>query len=85
MGIDFLAQSMVPMMGYMVVLIFITFAIVIGAIVFWFWMLVDALKKKHFEDKLVWVLVLIFLNIVGALLYYIIVYKEKRRSWLNKK
>jgi predicted PurR-regulated permease PerM len=40
---------------------------------FWVWMLVDCLSRKRFEDKLVWVIVLLFLNVVGAVLYYILV------------
>jgi cytochrome bd-type quinol oxidase subunit 2 len=46
---------------------------------FWIWMLVDALMRKKFEDKLVWVLVIIFLHIIGALLYYFLVYSKKKR------
>ena len=43
------------------------------AVVFWFWMLVDCLKRKKFEDKLVWIIVLLLLNILGAILYYLLV------------
>jgi len=43
------------------------------AIFFWIWMLVDCLSRKKFEDKLVWVIVLLFLNFIGAILYYILV------------
>jgi len=50
----------------------------IFGVVFWVWMLVDCLSKKRFEDKLVWVIVLIFLNIFGAILYYFIVKNKKR-------
>ena len=46
--------------------------------IFWIWMLVDALMRKKFEDKLVWILVIIFLHFIGALLYYFLVYKKKR-------
>jgi O-antigen/teichoic acid export membrane protein len=42
-------------------------------IFFWVWMLVDCLSRKKFEDKLVWVIVLLFLNFIGAILYYILV------------
>ena len=50
----------------------------IFGVVFWVRMLVDCLSKKRFEDKLVWVIVLIFLNIFGAILYYFIVKNKKR-------
>ncbi|MEM5799685.1 MAG: PLDc N-terminal domain-containing protein [Candidatus Aenigmatarchaeota archaeon] len=51
--------------------------LLIFAVVFWFWMLVDCLSRKRFDDKLVWVIVLIFLNLLGALLYYFIVKRKK--------
>jgi hypothetical protein len=38
---------------------------------FWIWMLVDCLKSER-EDKLVWTLVLLFGNIIGAILYFLI-------------
>lgn len=43
---------------------------------FWLWMLIDALMRQRFQEKLVWVLVLIFLNILGAILYYFIEYRR---------
>lgn len=45
---------------------------------FWIWMLVDCLQNQSFEgnDKLIWVIVLIFLNVVGAVLYYLLVKKK---------
>ncbi|MEM5836637.1 MAG: PLDc N-terminal domain-containing protein [Candidatus Aenigmatarchaeota archaeon] len=45
----------------------------IFALIFWLWMLIDCLSRKKFEDKLVWVIVLLFLNIIGAILYYFLV------------
>jgi prolipoprotein diacylglyceryltransferase len=47
------------------------------ALIFWIWMLVDCLTRKKFEDKLVWVLVLILLNVLGAILYYFLVKRKK--------
>ena len=43
--------------------------------VFWLWMLVDCLKRNFKNDieKVVWVLVLIFLHLLGALIYYFVV------------
>ncbi|HSU73255.1 MAG TPA: PLDc N-terminal domain-containing protein [Candidatus Binatia bacterium] len=45
------------------------------ALVFWIWMLVDAVVRPFTSDleKVVWILVIIFLNILGALLYYVAV------------
>ena len=49
------------------------------AVVFWIWMLIDCLQRKKFEDKLVWILVLIFLNILGAIFYYFLVKSKERK------
>lgn len=46
--------------------------VAILAFVFWVWMLVDAITRTFTSDleKVVWILVIIFLNILGALIYY---------------
>ena len=42
--------------------------------IFWIWMLVECLSKEPSEgnDKLIWVLVIFFGSIFGAILYYFI-------------
>lgn len=47
---------------------------------FWLWMLIDA-AKRDFDDKAVWIVLLIFLNGIGAILYYFII---KRRNVTRK-
>ena len=44
-------------------------------LVFWLWMLVDCLKRdfKRDTDKIVWIIVLIFLHLLGAIVYYFVV------------
>jgi len=56
------------------------FAIGILAFIFWIFMLVDALKRKFKTDgeKIAWVLVVIFLQILGAIIYYFVVKRESR-------
>jgi hypothetical protein len=51
------------------------------AFAFWIWMLVDCLKFESSEgnDKLVWVLVIVLTNWVGALIYYFVRRGERRR------
>ena len=49
--------------------------------VFWLWMLVDCLSDQK-EDKLVWFLVIFFLNLVGAVLYYFLARKKRKGSVL---
>jgi len=46
--------------------------IAILAFVFWVWMLVDAIMRTFKSDveKVIWILVIIFLNLLGAIIYY---------------
>jgi Phospholipase_D-nuclease N-terminal len=56
--------------------IFALFAIIIGLLifVFWIWMLIDAIQNKGLSDgeKICWVLAIVFLHIIGSILYYFI-------------
>jgi hypothetical protein len=49
------------------------FGLVIAVLltVFWIWMIVDCIKNTRLSDteKVVWVLVIIFLHFLGALIY----------------
>jgi hypothetical protein len=52
------------------------FFIILGIVasIFWIWMLVDCLQNTRLQpvEKLVWVLVIFFLHIVGALIYFFV-------------
>jgi hypothetical protein len=70
--------------GVLLVILFILIMVILGilAFVFWILMLVDCIKRKFKEDseKIVWVLVIIFTQIIGALIYYFVIKtKDKRR------
>ncbi len=62
-------------------LLFGAFMIIIMffGLAFWLWMLIDVMKRKS-GDKLSWVLVIVFLNVLGAVLYYFMVYRAFRRK-----
>jgi cytochrome bd-type quinol oxidase subunit 2 len=52
--------------------------------VFWIIMLVDSATRKFKEDseKIVWVIVIVFTGIIGALIYYFVVYiKNNSLKW----
>ena len=50
------------------------FPFVLLLFVFWIWMLIDCIKSKLKEtDKLIWVLIIILANFLGALLYLLFV------------
>ncbi len=47
--------------------------VIIVASIFWLWMLVDCLMSTlPSTEKVVWILVIVFLHVVGALLYFFI-------------
>lgn len=50
--------------------------VALGLTLFWGWMLVDCLANQS-EDKLVWFLVIFFLNLLGAFLYYLLARKKR--------
>ena len=49
-------------------------AISIACFAFWVWMLVHAITNKALADgeKIVWVLVIVFLPLLGSILYFFI-------------
>ena len=55
----------------------------LAALVFWVWLLIDCLTKEPSEgnDKLIWVLVLVFANWIGALIYYFVRRPERIRQY----
>lgn len=50
------------------------FGIGIIGTIFWIWMLIDCATKEPSEgnDKLIWILVIIFTHLLGALIYFLI-------------
>jgi hypothetical protein len=41
---------------------------------FWIWMLIDCLMNPRLQgtEKLVWVLVILFLHVLGAIIYFVV-------------
>ncbi len=56
--------------------------IILIASIFWVWMLVDCATKEPDQgnDKVVWILVILFTHWVGALLYFLIRRPERIRD-----
>jgi hypothetical protein len=52
----------------------IIFAIGLAACIFWIWMLIHAITNNGLSgtEKVVWVLVIIFLHFLGALIYFFV-------------
>lgn len=70
-----------------VMLFFFAFAgcISLVATVFWVWMLIDCAVKEPSEgnDKIIWILIIIFTHWIGALIY-LIVRRPKRIAELGR-
>jgi hypothetical protein len=56
--------------------------LVIAAFVVWIWALVDAIQNPALDNtmRIVWVLVIIFTYIIGAIIYLVIARSTTRRS-----
>jgi nitrate reductase gamma subunit len=52
----------------------IVLCVVIAIFAFWIWMIVDCATKEPSEgnDKLVWIVIILFAQIIGALIYYFV-------------
>ena len=62
--------GIVPAFGGLM-LVFIIVGIL--ASIFWLWMLIDAIVNEPAgTEKVVWVLVILFLHLLGALIYFIV-------------
>lgn len=63
-------------LGSVLGLLFFLFFIVVGAggTIFWVWMLIDCATKEPSEgsDKIVWLLVILFTHLIGALIYFFV-------------
>ncbi len=61
-----------------IIVIFIGFLIPIAAFVLIIWALVDILKSEFTgSNKIIWVLVVLFLPLIGSILYFVIGKKQK--------
>jgi len=82
-----ISALMLFVVAFILPLLFFGFFLLVGVActVFWIWMLVDCLKHEP-TDKgdnvmLIWVLLLIFTHVIGALLYYLIRRPERKRLY----
>lgn len=65
-----------------ILFILIIVALTVFIFVFWILMLVDCVKRKFKEgsDKIVWVIVIIFTQIIGAIIYYFVVKAKDKKK-----
>ena len=70
--------------GIIILIVFFGLALAALAIflfIFWILMIVDCATRKFKDDieKVVWILLLIFLQVLGAIIYYFVVKRYNKR------
>ncbi|OGG14834.1 hypothetical protein A2773_07070 [Candidatus Gottesmanbacteria bacterium RIFCSPHIGHO2_01_FULL_39_10] len=62
--------------------IFFVSLIVFAPTIFWILMLIDAIKRDYTDknDKILWVLVIIFASFIGALIYYFMIKAKAKKG-----
>ena len=72
---------MAALLGLMMLLFFLTLAV--AATAFWVWAIVDCATKEPSEgnDKIIWILVIVFIHLLGAILYVLIRRPERIRKY----
>jgi 4-amino-4-deoxy-L-arabinose transferase-like glycosyltransferase len=59
---------------FMGIIWLVFFALGILGVIFWIFMLIDAVKKKYKNenDKIIWILVIVLVGVLGAIIYYFV-------------
>ena len=73
-------------LGGLILLMLIFMAVFVFLFIFWILMIIDCVKRdfKGENDKVVWILVLVFLGFLGAVIYYFVV-KVNDKKIMKKK
>jgi len=60
--------------GLPFLMFFLFFGVGIIGTLFWIWMLIDCATKEPSSgnDKLIWILIIIFTHLLGALIYFLV-------------
>jgi hypothetical protein len=75
------------MIGTSEIFLFLFVPVFVFVIVFWLWMLIDCLKRQDDmfkfggnNAKLIWILVIIFTGLIGAVIYYFLIKRTDSRQ-----
>ncbi len=54
------------------------FLLIISTQAFWIWMIVDCVQRdfKKKDEKIIWLLIIILVQVVGASVYYFVIKRE---------
>ena len=67
---------------------FLIVCIVLAGVIFWIWMFIDCLGRQDAsfrDDKAVWIIILLFTSIIGAILYFFFVRRKLQSGEAVKK
>ena len=73
-----------PLVVLLPFLIFIPLMLLaLALMVFWVWMLVDCATKEPSagNEKIIWILVIIFTHWIGALIYFLVRRRQRKREF----
>jgi Phospholipase_D-nuclease N-terminal len=61
-------------------LLLMVFPLGLALLAFWIWMLIEAIQNKGLTDseRIVWVLVIVFLHLLGAFIYLLAGYSKRK-------
>jgi len=84
MDLGILLGTTVAYVSFVSLLSIIALVLNIGLGLFWLVMLIDVIRREETDfpnqskdEKLVWILVITMANIVGAIVYYFVVYRKE--------
>lgn len=74
-------MSLVALVPFALLLLFVAFIVV--AFIFWIWILIDCATNEPSQgnDKVIWILVLIFTHWIGAMIYLLVRRPERIRLY----
>ena len=78
-----LGNQMKGLLGLGIGIFIVGFAIIIWMTVFWLMMLIHA-AKYDVKDKVVWILLIVFTGIIGAIIYYFMVKRDFNKQQLSQ-
>jgi hypothetical protein len=70
-------------MSFALLFIFFILVFVVGGSVLWIWMIIDCAMNEPAEgnEKIVWILVIVFAHVLGALIYLLVRRPERIRQY----
>ena len=70
---------MFAIIGFLFLLFFVL-PIILAMLAFWIWMLISAIQNKGLTEgeKVAWVLVVLFLQLLGAVVYFVVGHPKRK-------